>query len=873
MIGLTIRRNPDDDKLPHKTLKETWGFLQKLQSDPESVVDKVRPVQNAADSRARVAIVDEKQRYGAIFFELKDGSDRHFVYAGTYGNPEAYDRAGNLSFAVNPTNGVVSLIDLSERPEKPARPAEPASPMRPGGAATEPSAAPPQSPTPGAALTSSRESAAAPDAAKGAKDAPRRDAAASTSTGSSAGLLAGHTADELEMMLGIDRAAFHAVNALTSEDGLDDALTFSPGWERDALLGLVAGLSIEEVLAELSFGSQPTDAGTVDTGAKIGDVGAAEAAEVEEAAEFQAVGVEETVEAAPAEVLAEPVAEHAPEPAAEPRHAAPATEAPARRAAAPATDVEVMEGMKHPAALAEFTYVGKDANALRHVIEGGNFNAWRVFLHPSQRDITDKHYNGAARVTGGAGTGKTVVVIHRAHTLATRPSIMPRVFLTTFTRGLADSLKSQMNVLDANYPEAGTPGEQGIWISGIDAFAFHVLSNATKDERAAAIEAVTGQETTAAEVPDRLSALMGRDEESLWGTALQLVDNAPTGDAGTVEFLMREYEGIVLAQGITSLAKYRKAPRPGRGVSLGRADRTKVWNVIDRFHRQCRIKGQFSYPAQAAMAAEVLEARAAAGEDRLFDHVLVDEAQDFHAGHWRVLRAAVAEGPNDIFLAEDSHQRIYGQRLTLSRFGIKTRGRSRRLTVNYRTTRENLGYAAAMLEGVEWVDSEGLADELTGYRSMRSGPKPTVKSCTTEAEEQDAIAESIKEWLDGGEGVNVGVLARTNAHVRRLKSALSEAGIEAVETRNATRAAAARVSVMTMHGAKGLEFTHVVLAGVDADSMPAQYRLAKLSDADREDELQQERALLYVAASRARDQLMVTYTGDKSEFLPEQDPA
>lgn len=532
-----------------------------------------------------------------------------------------------------------------------------------------------------------------------------------------------------------------------------------------------------------------------------------------------------------------------------------------------------MEGMKHPAALAEFTYVGKDANALRHVIEGGNFNAWRVFLHPSQRDITDKHYNGAARVTGGAGTGKTVVVIHRAHTLATRPSTMPRVFLTTFTRGLADSLKSQMNVLDATYPEAGTPGEPGIWISGIDAFAFHVLSNATKDERAAAIEAVTGQETTAAEVPERLSALMGRDEESLWDTAMQLVDSPPTGDAGTVEFLMREYEGIVLAQGITSLAEYRKAPRPGRGVSLGRADRTKVWNVIDRFHRQCRIKGQFSYPAQAAMAAEVLEARAAAGEDRLFDHVLVDEAQDFHAGHWRVLRAAVAEGPNDIFLAEDSHQRIYGQRLTLSRFGIKTRGRSRRLTVNYRTTRENLGYAAAMLEGVEWVDSEGLADELTGYRSMRSGPKPLVKRCATEAEEQEAIAESVKEWLDGGEGINIGVLARTNAHVRRLKSALSEAGIEAVETRNATLAAAARVSVMTMHGAKGLEFTHVVLAGVDADSMPAQYRLAKLSDADREDELQQERALLYVAASRARDQLMVTYTGDKSEFLPEQDPA
>lgn len=174
-----------------------------------------------------------------------------------------------------------------------------------------------------------------------------------------------------------------------------------------------------------------------------------------------------------------------------------------------------------------------------------------------------------------------------------------------------------------------------------------------------------------------------------------------------------------------------------------------------------------------------------------------------------------------------------------------------------------------MLDGVEWIDSEGLSDELTGYRSMRSGPHPIVAQCTNPAEEETAIAEAIEGWLEEGDGVNIGVLARTRAAVKRMVSALTEAGIKAVETRNATKAAEVQVSVMTMHGAKGLEFTHVVLAGVNADAMPAQYRLDNLTDEDRADELQQERALLYVAASRARDQLMVTYSGDKSEFLPE----
>lgn len=219
----------------------------------------------------------------------------------------------------------------------------------------------------------------------------------------------------------------------------------------------------------------------------------------------------------------------------------------------------------------------------------------------------------------------------------------------------------------------------------------------------------------------------------------------------------------------------------------------------------------------------------------------------------------MAAGPNGIFLAEDSHQRIYGQRLVLSRFGISTRGRaSKRLTLNYRTTQEVLNYAVRMLEGETWVDSEGAEDSTQQYRSARSGPQPHIIPAATEAKEIAKVANAIKEWNPDGDNVRVGVLARTQRKAKEVEAALSEQGI----TLNNN------VRVMTMHSAKGLEFTHVALMGVNNTVLPLPYVLNGLDTPEKDDFLQRERALLYVAASRARDQLLITYSGAKSTLLP-----
>lgn len=530
-------------------------------------------------------------------------------------------------------------------------------------------------------------------------------------------------------------------------------------------------------------------------------------------------------------------------------------------------DAETIAGLLMDAAASEFHYVGTSSDAVRHIIEGGDFDKWRVFLHPSQQGLVDRDFSGPARVTGGAGTGKTVVIVHRATSLLKkarkRTGEVPSVFVTTFTRGLADSLRSQLMVLNPDSLEADYPGAPGVWTSNIDALAQFLLKNATEAEIEAATATVIGHQQSTAPLP------LGEPEErQQWQAALAAEDTPPRGDAAHPEFLAQEYRNVVLAQQVTDVDQYLAVDRSGRGSALLPEARKKVWSVIEKFLVLCHESGRYTFAAQSMMAAEIVKSRIP-NSGYMFDHVLVDEAQDFHAGHWSLLRAAVPEGADDIFLAEDSHQRIYGQRLVLSRFGINTSGRSRRLTMNYRTTRQNLAYASQMLQGEEWVDSEGEEDDLTGYRSVRTGPAPVIVECATFDEELDAVAETARRWVEEDDSARIGILTLDDRRlINKIVMGLADRNVEAVRTRNAAKIAETSISVLTMQGAKGMEFTHVILVGISEDAIPNKRELAGLNDTDKADVILRARSLLYVAASRARDQLMITCTGSKSPILP-----
>ena len=134
----------------------------------------------------------------------------------------------------------------------------------------------------------------------------------------------------------------------------------------------------------------------------------------------------------------------------------------------------------------------------------------------------------------------------------------------------------------------------------------------------------------------------------------------------STQFLAAEYAQVVLANRITSREAYYKVRRPGRGVALDRAKRAAVWDVIEAYRAQARIAGSVDFPEAATIAAVHLRRVADMGAQYVADHVLVDEGQDLGPAHWQLLRALAGEHADDLFIAEDSYQRIYGQRVVLS---------------------------------------------------------------------------------------------------------------------------------------------------------------------------------------------------------------
>ena len=526
-------------------------------------------------------------------------------------------------------------------------------------------------------------------------------------------------------------------------------------------------------------------------------------------------------------------------------------------AAEAASDADrLVEGLRHPAAQMSFAWIENNAE-LRRVIEGGDFGAWRVFLHPEQRKYARRSYSGPFRLSGGAGTGKTVVLLHRTRMLARREP-GARILLTTFTTNLADQLRADLDRLDPALPRAAGLGEPGTCVYGIDAVASAVLRRAGAD---AATDAETALGAATTQLLDRTPGTAWRDALDAAGGTLPAALRSP-------QFLAAEYAQVVLPNKITSREAYYKVRRPGRGVALDRAKRAAVWDIIEAYRAQARTAGSVDFPEAATIAAACLRRAAGTGAGYLADHVLVDEGQDLGPAHWQLLRALAGEHADDLFIAEDSHQRIYGQRVVLSQFGIRIVGRSQRLTLNYRTTAQNLGYAINVLQGGAYVDLESGQESTAGYRSARSGPVPRLIPCATLTEEFDRAADLIGTWMAETDAPEtIAVLVREQRQRDRLVSGLAERGVT-VRAVDREHIKPGQPVAMTMHRAKGTEFSKVLLFGVDQGAIPRPLRDEQYAEDAWADALLRERSLLYVAATRARDELALSWSGDPSQLLP-----
>lgn len=532
------------------------------------------------------------------------------------------------------------------------------------------------------------------------------------------------------------------------------------------------------------------------------------------------------------------------------------------------TDADIIAGLHRRAARTEFAWLETDED-LRRAIEGLTFAQWQLFLHPQQRALVDRRTNGPMRISGGAGTGKTVVTVHRAAALAERDAEAGdevRILLTTYTRNLADDLRRQVAQLAPTLPFAERIGEPGLLVSGLDRIARAVLQCAG-DSIAQTAEQVIGRpRTRVLTLPDSKS--------NPWYEALALMGNELPEGLRSADFLESEYELIVLPQRITTLRQYLRVRRPGRGVALARDKRAAVWKAIESYRDRSAALDVVSFSEQLALAAAWLDAEAARGAPRPFRHVLVDEAQDLTPAHLQLLRALVDSGPDDLFLAEDSHQRIYGRKITLSHYEIQVRGRSRRLTRNYRTTRQNLDLAFGILDPGAYEDMEGRVEEHR-YVSPRSGPEPLLIHASDRDQEIKKAGALLDWWLkedrdasEEGAPETIAVLVRDRYQRDAVVTGLAQQGIE-VRPVDREAVGRGRPVVMTMHRAKGLEFRKVLLFDVSEDSIPRSLRDQRYSEADRTDALLRERSLLYVAATRARDQLAISWSGRKSPLLEE----
>jgi superfamily I DNA/RNA helicase len=480
--------------------------------------------------------------------------------------------------------------------------------------------------------------------------------------------------------------------------------------------------------------------------------------------------------------------------------------------------------------------VSSDDGAMQAVIDQP-FEQWQLFLHPSQRKLVTRDYRGPAKVGGGPGTGKTVVALHRVKHLAStlKPGTDRPILLTTFNRNLAADLRTRLLAL------AGPELAARVDIINIDRLAARVVAEAGVGEGRRIID------------DDK-----ARD---LWGDLLMEQKDRPF-DA---EFLADEWSQVILGQVVDSRAGYFQARRTGRGRALNREERNALWNEVERFTQRLEESGRWTWRQVAAAAAQVEQNRAPSGTHR-YRHVVVDEAQDLGPAHWKMLRAMVPDGPNDIFLVGDTHQRIYNNYVTLSSLGINVRGRSSRLTLSYRTTRQILGTALSMLTGELYDDLDGGTDTLGGYRSLLRGPQPTMRGTSSWLDEQELIVGQLKTW---GPDSSLAVCVPTREMVTDVLSRLSTAGIEAAEIGPDGPRSPDGVHVGTMNRFKGLEYQRMVIAGVREGLVPHDDIELRRNDKRRyERGRMRDRSRLFVAATRARDELAIFWHGTRSPFLP-----
>ncbi len=462
---------------------------------------------------------------------------------------------------------------------------------------------------------------------------------------------------------------------------------------------------------------------------------------------------------------------------------------------------------------------------------------WRVFLHPTQRKIVQKEYSGPARVLGGAGTGKTVVAMHRAKWLAGQLRGREKILFTTFTANLAADIKDNLRKI------CTTEEQKRIEVINLDAWVAHFIRELGYSYSIAYDDILT-------EVWEQAIILSGEDIE--YGA----------------EFFSEEWLKVICAQEAYSLELYLQASRLGRGTRLDRKKRMKIWRVFEVYQSLMKEKQLRDVETAMYECRKILEKSA---DNTHYVSIIVDEGQDLSMNAFRLLRAlAGPEHPNDIFIVGDAHQRIYKNKAVMSKCGINIRGRSSYLTINYRTTEEIRKYAFGLLKGIPFDDLDDEYDDGKTCQSLTHGDVPGIEVFNSAAEEMDFLIAQIKHLIESGvEPKNICIVARTHRLLDDYIAQLTRAGIRTYEIKRSKLDDRSfdGVRLATMHRVKGLEFLHVFVVAVNNRILPLASAIPHTDPVAETEAMTAERCLLYVSLTRAQKSACITSYGSPSEFL------
>ena len=485
----------------------------------------------------------------------------------------------------------------------------------------------------------------------------------------------------------------------------------------------------------------------------------------------------------------------------------------------------------HPDALRRFR-VMTNVEELERALDFP-WDKWSIFLHPEQQQWVERDYGGPARVSGSAGTGKTIVALHRAAHLA-RIHPEARVLLTTFSDTLASALHTKLKRLLGNEPRLG----ERIDVHSLNAIALRLY------------KAHVGQAVMASQPVVREQMLAASD--------------AVGGHKFSLYFLITEWEQIVDAWQLETWEAYRDVERLGRKTRLQEGQRTVLWSIFERVRAELK-KRQLITSSEMFTALATVIAR---NTSVIFDFVVVDEAQDLSVAHLRFLSALGGGRPNALFFAGDVGQRIFQQPFSWKSLGVDVRGRSRTLRVNYRTSHQIRTQADRLL-GPALTDVDGIGEDRNDTVSVFNGPPPTVRSFASEDEESEAIAAWLVEHSEASVVPHeFGVFVRSAAQLDRARAAAKRSAMAFKVLDEQVETTSGHISISTMHLAQGLEFRAVVVMACDDEVLPLQQRIETVGDdADLKEVYETERHLLYVACTRARDHLFVSGVAPVSEFL------